>query len=231
MFDSAMPRLNARSGYFLAKLAVIVDFERSASRVTMRSSGRRGRAAPRRTPRGWPWPASLLLQGGELVHDRRASRIGLEVLCPRRGSDAEDLRMAAIASAGLGALPCHSGLFSMNETPLPLTVWATMKVGLPRVASAWSSALPIWAIVVAVDLEHRPAEGLPLGHDRLEVEHLLHEVVELDLVVVEDDGEVVERRGRAARASAPTSPPPRPGPPGSRRRPGCSRRGRPSRPA
>src|SRR5207245_11339667 len=54
-------------------------------------------------------------------------------------------RMAAIASAGFGALPCHSGSFSMNDTPLPFTVWATMKVGVPRVASAWSSAFAIWA--------------------------------------------------------------------------------------
>ena len=34
--------------------------------------------------------------------------------------------MAATASSGFGALPCHSGLFSMNDTPLPLTVWATI---------------------------------------------------------------------------------------------------------
>src|SRR5262249_27641636 len=34
-------------------------------------------------------------------------------------------RIALIASAGLGALPCHSGSFSMNETPLPFTVCAT----------------------------------------------------------------------------------------------------------
>ena len=38
MFDSAMPRLKARPGNFLAKFTVIVDFERSASSVTMRSS-------------------------------------------------------------------------------------------------------------------------------------------------------------------------------------------------
>src|SRR5262245_51392199 len=36
--DSAMPTLNARDGYALAKAAVIVDFERSASSVTMRGS-------------------------------------------------------------------------------------------------------------------------------------------------------------------------------------------------
>src|SRR2546427_12797899 len=36
-------------------------------------SARRARPArggPRRTPRGWPWPPSLLLQRGELVDDR-----------------------------------------------------------------------------------------------------------------------------------------------------------------
>ncbi len=54
--------------------------------------------------------------------------------------------MAAIASSGFGALPCHSGLFSMNDTPLPLTVWATMNVGTPRLASAWSSALLMCAM-------------------------------------------------------------------------------------
>ena len=37
-FCSAMPTLKARPGNFLAKLTVIVDFERSASTLTMRSS-------------------------------------------------------------------------------------------------------------------------------------------------------------------------------------------------
>ena len=34
----------------------------------------------------------------------------------------------------------------MKDTPLPLTVWATMNVGPPLVASAWSSALSTWAM-------------------------------------------------------------------------------------
>src|SRR5207253_4321256 len=38
MLDSAMPRLKPRSGYVLANFAVIVDFDRSASRVTMLGS-------------------------------------------------------------------------------------------------------------------------------------------------------------------------------------------------
>src|SRR5215475_10126957 len=47
-FCSAMPRLKARSGNFLAKATVIVDFDKSASRVTIRSSfaPRSTRASP-----------------------------------------------------------------------------------------------------------------------------------------------------------------------------------------
>ena len=81
----------------------------------------------------------------------------------------------------------------MKDTPLPLTVWATMNVGAPRRGLRLVERLADLGDVVAVDLEHGPAEGLPLGDHGLEVEDLRHEVVELDLVVVEDDGEVVER--------------------------------------
>ena len=33
--------------------------------------------------------------------------------------------------------------FSMNDTPLPLTVWAMMTVGFPFAACAWCSAAPM----------------------------------------------------------------------------------------
>ena len=46
--------------------------------------------------------------------------------------------------------------------------------------------------VVAVDVDDGPAEGLELVHHGLEVEDLLHEVVELYAVPVEDDAEIVE---------------------------------------
>jgi len=59
--------------------------------------------------------------------------------------------------------------------------------------------------VVAVDFLHRPAEGLPLGHERLEVEDLRGEVVELDLVVVDDHREVVQRVSRLAELGATVS--------------------------
>src|SRR4029450_12015013 len=45
--------------------------------------------------------------------------------------------------------------------------------------------------VVAIDLQHRPAEGLPLVDDRLEVEDLLDEAVELNAVVVQNHTEIV----------------------------------------
>jgi hypothetical protein len=51
---------------------------------------------------------------------------------------------------------------------------------------------------VTVDLLDRPTEGLPLPDHRLEIENLGHEVVELDLVVVEDHGEIVQREARLA---------------------------------
>src|SRR5262245_66569131 len=57
MFDSAMPTLNARCGYFLAKFTVMVDFDRSASTVTIRSS-----LAPR-SSRASPNAARLALAG------------------------------------------------------------------------------------------------------------------------------------------------------------------------
>ena len=52
--------------------------------------------------------------------------------------------------------------------------------------------------VVAIDFLDGPAERLPLRDDRLEVENLRDEVVELDLVVIEDHREVVERMLRLA---------------------------------
>src|SRR2546422_225455 len=117
-FCSAMPTLKARSGYFFAKLTVMVDFDRSASTLTMRSS---------RAP----------------------------------SSSNASPKAARVAFAGIG-----SPYF------------------LSRALSS--------ATMVAVDLDHRPAERLPLLDDRLEVEDLRHEVVELDAVFIEDHGEVAD---------------------------------------
>src|SRR5690606_18816528 len=57
--------------------------------------------------------------------------------------DAHDLfssSMARAACSAFGATPCQSTTPSMKETPLPLTVFAMTKVGLPLVACASSMA-------------------------------------------------------------------------------------------
>ena len=85
--------------------------------------------------------------------------------------------MAAMASAGFGDFPCHSGLFSMNDTPLPFTVCAT---------TTWAALRRLRLIErladlvdgVAVDLEHRPAEALPLADHRLQIEDLRDEIID-----------------------------------------------------
>src|SRR2546430_16580960 len=75
-------------------------------------SARRARPArggPRRTPRGLPWPPSLLLQRGELVHDRARRRVRLEVVVPRGLADPEDLADRADRLGGLRGLPVPLG--------------------------------------------------------------------------------------------------------------------------
>ena len=48
--------------------------------------------------------------------------------------------MAISYCSAFGALPCQSQSFSMKETPLPLTLWAMMTVGLPLYARAAAKA-------------------------------------------------------------------------------------------
>src|SRR5450432_3827879 len=47
---------------------------------------------------------------------------------------------AAASCSLFGATPCQATFPSMNETPLPLMVWATMKVGFPLAARASAKA-------------------------------------------------------------------------------------------
>ena len=74
----------------------------------------------------------------------------------------------------------------MNETPLPLMVWAMMQVGLPLVAAASANASCNGGKVVAIHLDDVPAEGAPLIGERLEIHDVLHEAVELDAVVIDN---------------------------------------------
>src|SRR5207245_7642188 len=86
-------------------------------------SARRARLArggPRRTPRGWPWPPSLLLQRGELVDDRACRRVPLEVVVPRGLADAEDLADRADRLGGLRRLAVPLGVVLPERDTLAL---------------------------------------------------------------------------------------------------------------
>src|SRR5438876_833317 len=159
-------------------------------------SARRARLArggPRRTPRGWPWPPSLLLQRGELVDDRACRRVRLEVVVPRGLADAEDLADRADRLGGLRRLAVPLGVVLHERDPLALDGVGHDERRRPPGGLRLIERFVDVVHVVPVDLEDGPAECLPLRHDRLEVHDLRHEVVELDLVVVEDHAEVVER--------------------------------------
>src|SRR6266571_62770 len=159
-------------------------------------SARRARLArggPRRTPRGWPWPPSLLLQRGELVDDRACRRVRREVVVPRGLADAEDLADRADRLGGLRRLAVPLGVVLHERDPLALDGVGHDERRRPAGRLRLIERFVDVVHVVPVDLEDGPAERLPLRHDRLEVHDLRHEVVELDLVVVEDHAEVVER--------------------------------------
>src|SRR3990167_4134653 len=57
--------------------------------------------------------------------------------------------------------------------------------------------------IVAVDLPNLPAEGPPLVHERIEIQHLADRSKALDLVVVDDGDEVVQRVVRREQRSLP----------------------------
>src|SRR5439155_13070039 len=83
------------------------------------------------------------LVGGDL-HDRVAERFA------RGRRAAHGLRpmisaMARSPCSAFGAFPCHSGLSSIHDTPLPLMVWDRIAVGFSVVACASCSAASTWA--------------------------------------------------------------------------------------
>src|SRR5216117_354581 len=156
------------------------------------------RGESRRTRRGWPWPPSLLLQGGELVDDRARRRVGLQIVAPRGLADSEDLADRANRLGGLRRLAVPLGVVLHERDPLALDGVGHDERRRPPGRLGRIERLPDLVRVVAVDLEDGPPERLPLRDDGLEVHDLRHEIVELDLVVVEDDAEVVERVGGPA---------------------------------
>src|SRR5688572_29710339 len=92
--DSAMPRLKARSGNFFANAPVIVDFERSASSVTIFGSVAASStiASPKAARLAFAGIRDLLrFERLELVDDRACPRVGREVRIPPIGWHTEDL--------------------------------------------------------------------------------------------------------------------------------------------
>lgn len=81
----------------------------------------------------------------------------------------------------------------MNDTPLPLTVWAMMTVSFRRLRPAPGAGLGAdGVVIVAVDFQDVPAEGPEFvgnGHD-------VHDVfigpVDLQSVMVDEQGQVVQ---------------------------------------
>src|SRR5262249_14697 len=174
MFDSAIPRLNARPGYFLAKFAVMVDFDRSASRVTMRSS-----CAPRSRSAS-PNAARLALAGITSSPGRRARPrwpvpwYQSSSSRPGAGADAQHLANGGDRLGGLGrlAVPLRIVLHEGHA----LALYGVRHDESRRALGGLRLIERLFdlADVVAVDLDERPAEGLPLRGDLLDFEHLLH---------------------------------------------------------
>src|SRR5262245_9033618 len=203
MFDSAMPRLKARSGCALAKPTVMVDFERSASRVTIRSS--RAPSSTRASPNaarvalaGMIVPPLSSLEGRELGDHGADGGVGVQARTPAALRDSENLADGADRLGGFGRLAMPLRVVLHEGDALALDgVGDDCRGHSPR-GLGLIEGLADLIHPVAVDLEDRPAIGLPLAGERLEVEDPRHEAVELDLVVVDDDGEIVEGVVRAA---------------------------------
>ena len=80
----------------------------------------------------------------------------------------------------------------MNDTPLPLTVWAISATGLPEPFGHVLHGFRQRADVVAVDLVRIPAERRPFVAQRRQHQRLVGARGRLPLVVVDDDADVFE---------------------------------------
>src|SRR5437773_1826889 len=167
MLDSAMPRLKARSGWVLANFTVMVDFERSASSVTMRGSrapsSRSASPNAAREALAAIDPPLFLLEPAQLVHEGAGGGVGLQILRPRGFTDAEDFPDGGDRFLGLRR-------FSM---PLGIVLHERHALALHRVRDDQRrravrgfrliERLADLREIVAVDLLHGPAKRLPLG--------------------------------------------------------------------
>ena len=94
--------------------------------------------------------------------------------------------MACSNSSLFGARPWNPGLFSINETPLPLIVWAMITVGRVRRVRALSMVASRGIKIVAVGFQHPPAEGAPFVCQWFQRHYLVGKSVILDSVSVDD---------------------------------------------
>ena len=128
----------------------MVDFERSASHTTTSLFSR-------------PSSTSARPKASRVAHPSFSSNFGFVwhrhycISC-----------RASFTSSCVGATPWYLGLFSMNETPLPLMVWAIIAVGLPLVAAASANAPCNRGNVVPVDLDGVPSECPPFVGQRFD---------------------------------------------------------------
>ena len=205
---SLIPMLKKRSGKRLAKARVQVEPERSASSTT--TSRLRSPSRTRVRP-----------------YSSRVERIRAHVPLGRAARPALVSASAQLLVVGRLAVPLRPGS-RRSETPLPLTVRATMAVGRSVQAAGLVQGLEDRLDVVAVDLQACSSRRRGTCRQRLHAHDLCHRAVDLQPVVVHDGAEV------GASGSGPrSSPPPRSGPPAARRRrawrrpsvaPGWSRR-------
>jgi len=112
MLDSAIPRVEGGARGILGEAAVMVDFDRSASRVTMRSlraqlderlSERDAAGLGRHRSPLTPCRGYFLVECAQLADDGRGRLVGREIAVPGASVTPRISRMAATASAGFGA--------------------------------------------------------------------------------------------------------------------------------
>ena len=99
---------------------------------------------------------------------------------------------ARFTSSGVGAVPWNFGLFSMNETPLPLMVWAMTAVGLPFGGRRFLKRGVERGQVVPVDIDGVPAKRSPLVDDGLDFHDVLDEAIQLNAVGVHNGHHVID---------------------------------------
>src|SRR6266403_132383 len=178
MLDSAMPRVTMRSSFAPSSMSASPN----ATRLALA-----GIAPPLTPGRGL-----LLVECAQLADDGRGRLVALEIAVPGRLGHAEDLADGGHRLRRLRrlAVPLRVVLHERHALALDGVRHHQRRRALRGLGLV--ERLVDLCHVVAVDLDHRPAERLPLGDDGLEIEHLADEVVELDLVVVDDHGEVVD---------------------------------------